>query len=103
LFVGAAVVGAVVVALVPVRVDGAVVVPAAAPVVVAPELEVVVDAATVASAADGAMPAVRTAVPASAPATPSAVNVRTRCLARSLAELELREKPAAEGFSLLFM
>jgi hypothetical protein len=97
----AAVVGAAVVAFVLVRVDGAVVVAAAeaAAVVVA----VVVDAASVALADDGTRPAVRTAVPAMAPATPTAVKVRTRRLACSLAELELREKPAAEGFLLLSM
>jgi hypothetical protein len=93
--VGAALV--VVAAFVPVRLLlGAVV--AAAEVVVA--AAVAVEATTAADEPVGTRTAVRTADPAMAPAAPRAVTVRTRCRALSLAEVELREKPAAEGFSL---
>jgi hypothetical protein len=64
---------------------------------------VVVEATAAVDVPVGTRPTVRTADPAMAPATPSAVTVRTRCRALSLAEVELREKPAAEGFSLFVM
>jgi hypothetical protein len=84
---GAVVVGLAVVGFVPVRLDGA----------------LAVEAASVAVDGESASPAVRTAVPAMAPAAPTAVKVRTRCRAFSLADVEPREKPAAGGFSLFFI